>query len=450
MDFFGLEKYGKDDSQNDGFDSQSHVILDDTDEIMASLSQKTSSKSVKSQNSTKSSKSGKSTKSSKSTKMTKKSKQTSDEPLPELDELSNGYLEDESGVGEVQENVVDEINANLKELNKLLNKRKPRGKKANESLVTKQAPKGRKGKVATSTPVQSPLNTHQGGPVNFKRSVHIANYGQKLTSTPISIGDSFGETAALGSRRSGRLASKNNDLSRSVTPPPLPRQSKRRGRPKNTTNNVEVIDLISAPPLLLPGVVNLDSDDEDKQKQDMHNKKLADFSFEENYEISVKLRWKGKIEKHFLRKHQKFGDLMEKLAQIENVQVKQVVITMNDDKIIQQEDTPDSIDYKISTILTGRVIPLDLVSTPTEPKKKPRRDKNMIKIRLQAAKLKKPVEIYVDKTRKFSSIKFTIAETLKCDGEMLRLKFDGEIIDLAETPVDLDFDGGEMIDCLYD
>lgn len=94
----------------------------------------------------------------------------------------------------------------------------------------------------------------------------------------------------------------------------------------------------------------------------------------------------------------------------------------------------------------GRTIHSDMVVQP-KGNKKARRDKNMIKIRLQADGLKQPLEIFIDKTRKFSSIRHTIAEALKLDSGKLRLKFDGELIELDDTPIDLDFDGGEMVDC---
>lgn len=98
------------------------------------------------------------------------------------------------------------------------------------------------------------------------------------------------------------------------------------------------------------------------------------------------------------------------------------------------------------SFIAGRTLNSDVVTQP-KGNKKPRRDKNMITVRLQADGLKKPVDIFIDKTRKFSSIRHTIAETLKLDSATLRLKFDGELIGLDETPMDLEFDGGEIIDC---
>lgn len=73
----------------------------------------------------------------------------------------------------------------------------------------------------------------------------------------------------------------------------------------------------------------------------------------------------------------------------------------------------------------------------------------MIAIRLQAATFKQPIEIYIDKTRKFSGIRHIIAEKININSEKLKLKFDGEMIGMDETPNDLEFDGGEMIDCIY-
>lgn len=80
--------------------------------------------------------------------------------------------------------------------------------------------------------------------------------------------------------------------------------------------------------------------------------------------------------------------------------------------------------------------------------KKKRRDKNSISIRIQSDGLKKPLDVDIEKAKKFSVLLWKIADTLKCDGEKLKLKFDGEWIDLSETPMDLDLEGGELIDCV--
>lgn len=97
----------------------------------------------------------------------------------------------------------------------------------------------------------------------------------------------------------------------------------------------------------------------------------------------------------------------------------------------------------------GRSVASHLMSPDDENKtKKKRRDKNVITIRIQSDGLKKPLDVDIDKTKKFSILLWKFADTLKCDGEKLKLKFDGEWIEPNETPMDLDMEGGEMIDCV--
>lgn len=57
------------------------------------------------------------------------------------------------------------------------------------------------------------------------------------------------------------------------------------------------------------------------------------------------------MQKYSLRKHQKFGDLIEKLAKEENVNANQVILTVDESTVIKAEDTPDSINYKVSMVL---------------------------------------------------------------------------------------------------
>lgn len=67
---------------------------------------------------------------------------------------------------------------------------------------------------------------------------------------------------------------------------------------------------------------------------------------------------------------------------------------------------------------------------------------------MQSEALKKPLTIDIDKNKKFAGIIFKVSEALKCNPEDLVLHFDGELIELGSTPAELDFDGGEMIDCI--
>lgn len=62
--------------------------------------------------------------------------------------------------------------------------------------------------------------------------------------------------------------------------------------------------------------------------------------------------------------------------------------------------------------------------------------------------MKKPLIIEVDKTKNFFSVLYKCAEALQVEASQLRLEFDGEKIDLNEKPSDLDFEDGDIVDCL--
>lgn len=190
-----------------------------------------------------------------------------------------------------------------------------------------------------------------------------------------------------------------------------------------------VIDLDSLPER--PTVIVLDPDDT-----------LNDSLDDKNYEISVKLMWNGEVERHTMKQLQGFGDLMQKLAAREGAASVESVVLMKDEKILKARDTADSIGYRITDILTGRV--MHGMMAPTKKKK----DKSKIKVRIQADGLKRPVEIEVDKGKKFQEVLEKCAEVLNEKQERIKLVFDGENVDLEETPTDLDFEGGEMLDCV--
>lgn len=65
----------------------------------------------------------------------------------------------------------------------------------------------------------------------------------------------------------------------------------------------------------------------------------------------IKVKWQGKVEIHPMRKHEKFQCLMEKLAARENVEASSIFLNEGD-KIIGRDETPDSIDYKISMFIS--------------------------------------------------------------------------------------------------
>lgn len=75
------------------------------------------------------------------------------------------------------------------------------------------------------------------------------------------------------------------------------------------------------------------------------------------------------------------------------------------------------------------------------------RNENEIEIKVQSDKWSRPLKIMISKVDKFKVLLDIIAETVTFKVEQMRLKFDGEIVDINDTPLDLEFEGGEIVDC---
>lgn len=168
---------------------------------------------------------------------------------------------------------------------------------------------------------------------------------------------------------------------------------------------------------------------------------LRSFTLDEhNPEVSVYLRWNDIIERHLMRKHMPFNELLSKIALREGTNTASVILMM-DDHVIMPDDSPDSIGYRVSKVITGRI-----VAELSAAKKK--KNLNMIKVKVQAAGIKKPLLCTIDKAKKFEQCMPKIVDFFKTDQGKIKLKFDGDFINLENTPQDLDFEGGEVIDCI--
>lgn len=94
--------------------------------------------------------------------------------------------------------------------------------------------------------------------------------------------------------------------------------------------------------------MDLDSDGEPMPTEHNTSKDVA--AEELNYEVAIKISWFGEIERHQLKKHQPFGDLMKIFAEREATGISNVIF-MIDDKVLNATDTPDSVNYRVSHII---------------------------------------------------------------------------------------------------
>ncbi|XP_073815530.1 DNA repair protein Rad60 [Musca autumnalis] len=224
------------------------------------------------------------------------------------------------------------------------------------------------------------------------------------------------------------------------------------------STHVDFVDLISSPMPRVEGTITLDSDGEvenhqpislGKSKKPNEKPSVLDISLEDdNPEMSVKVKWNGKPEAFKLRKYQKFSVIFQKLAERENAAIENIILNL-DDRIITADDTPDSIDYKIFQFINGRVLTMNFnsplaVGKPGVTKKQ--RSANQISVKIQSDKWKRPLQIDIKKTDLFRILYIKCAEELSIGMDKISLSFDGEPLELNDTPADIDLEGGEVID----
>uniref|UniRef100_A0AAG5D121 Rad60/SUMO-like domain-containing protein n=1 Tax=Anopheles atroparvus TaxID=41427 RepID=A0AAG5D121_ANOAO len=196
-----------------------------------------------------------------------------------------------------------------------------------------------------------------------------------------------------------------------------------------------------------PDVITLDSDDESSPLETLC--RSANNSFEsENYEMRIKIKWGNGIETFTHRKHQKFGDLITKLATKEAADSRSILLNM-DDRIIYADDTPDSIGYKTYQFISGRVLrenaPICTQKTTTSSAG----SNNILSLKVQLADRKVPLRLQMDKHQTMIVLVIKCAEELKCNPEEIKLYFDGELIDNGSKPEDLELEGDELLDVRF-
>lgn len=74
------------------------------------------------------------------------------------------------------------------------------------------------------------------------------------------------------------------------------------------------------------------------------------------------------------------------------------------------------------------------------------RGADQVELKIQSSLWKRPMMIALGKGDALRLLVIKCAEELKCDASKVKLRFDGETLDLNATPDDLDMVDGEVLD----
>ncbi|XP_017072508.2 uncharacterized protein CG4449 [Drosophila eugracilis] len=208
---------------------------------------------------------------------------------------------------------------------------------------------------------------------------------------------------------------------------------------------VDSIDLVSAVAPRVEGFVNLDSEDEQEAPTPVEEVNIFD---NDNPTIEVALCWLGEIQTYKLRQHQKFKHLFKEVAERNAVDENDISIDMYHN-FIGPEDTPHGIGLKPFHTLSGHATKSNnhnkVLANKDDPQALSKKTKKF-QVKVQAAKWKNPMVMSMKKRDTFKMLYIQCAEEMNCDARLIKLFFDGELLDPDDTPKNQDMECNELID----
>lgn len=187
---------------------------------------------------------------------------------------------------------------------------------------------------------------------------------------------------------------------------------------------------------------------------------LLDITVEDLNRITVKVSTKRGVKKFEINENDKFLKVYEMIAVEEETKVENLQLTLKD-KLIHLNDTPAGIQLKITDILDCvkaatvvvsheriRIIENDEEFAELEEKSK---SSDSVAIMLQMEEGRKTrVKFFVNKEAQMENVlkKYLEKRELFTENwsDLYFIDFDGDLLDLEETPNDLDLEGGEVMD----
>lgn len=176
------------------------------------------------------------------------------------------------------------------------------------------------------------------------------------------------------------------------------------------------------------------------QEPDGSDDDLSDLEFDPDV-IKVKVKRKDAIRWYPHRLKQRYYDLYKAISMEDNIPLNQIFL-YDGDKRIDPDDTPHTTGFRISTILTCRIMEVKVGDEAVKVSRK-----NLIELKFQSDKWKKPIAIKVSKFDDFQAAIVVLCQQVPFQPEQVSLRFDGDAVALQQTPMDLEFEGGEILDC---
>ncbi|KAF7408033.1 hypothetical protein HZH66_002570 [Vespula vulgaris] len=175
------------------------------------------------------------------------------------------------------------------------------------------------------------------------------------------------------------------------------------------------------------------------------NNNDEDIEKDENFDVNVKILWQSRtIHRLNIYNHDNFRKVFQYFANMENVSIEQILI-MKKEKRINLTDTPSSIGLSIIDILEGGIVDADTISQNEYKNRKNSIEENICQIKVQTAN-KESLMFPLKKNQQFKILIASCARQWGVNKSNIKLYFDGEAINVSDTPESLDLEQEACID----
>jgi len=152
----------------------------------------------------------------------------------------------------------------------------------------------------------------------------------------------------------------------------------------------------------------------------------------------IQVSWKENTFIYTPNLYDKVSWLRQRISKRTDTRAEEILLYLGEDTL---EDD--------KTLMESGVKKGDTLEAMTVPKSKPgcgNRDPAMLELKCQTVNRRETFHVYIRKTTSLEQLRKDVAEKLKLAPENVKLQFDGETLDLEETPESMEFEDGYCID----
>ncbi|KAK3587645.1 hypothetical protein CHS0354_032853 [Potamilus streckersoni] len=165
-------------------------------------------------------------------------------------------------------------------------------------------------------------------------------------------------------------------------------------------------------------------------------------------DITVRIQLKSEMHRFVMKRWQPFSHIMKQLTEQEGVPESHIML-VHKDKTLDESDTPNSVKLHTADIIECHIISrFEEGDSPELNNSLGIENPDLIELCVQSCNRRNKVFIKVDKRKTMDKLMKLYADRVNVDSSKLKFFFDGEEMDITQTPESMDIENGDCIDVI--